>query len=93
MHRLPWHGSIVKKTLVAGALFVLLIPAAALGAPIIALYVFGDSLSDQGNAYSTTGGFPPSPYAQRASNGPVAAEVLASRLGVPLASTQSGGTN
>ena len=83
----------MKKTFIAGVLFVLLIPAVALGTPISALYVFGDSLSDQGNAYSTTGGFPPAPYAQRASNGPVAVEVLASRLGVPLASSQSGGTN
>ena len=83
----------MKKTLIAGVLFVLLLPAVALGTPITALYVFGDSLSDQGNAYSTTGGFPPAPYAQRASNGPVAVEVLASRLGVPLASSQSGGTN
>ena len=83
----------MKKTLLAGILFVLLIPSAALGTPITALYVFGDSLSDQGNAYSTTGGFPPAPYAQRASNGPVAVEALASRLGVPLASSQSGGTN
>ena len=83
----------MKRALSVCVLLVLLIPAAALGGPITALYVFGDSLSDQGNAYATTGGFPPAPYAQRASNGPVAVEVLASRLGVPLASSQSGGTN
>lgn len=93
MHRLPWRGSVVRKTLIAGVLFVLFIPAATLGAPITSLYVFGDSLSDQGNAFITTGGFPPPPYDQRASNGPVAVEVFASRLGVPLVASQSGGTN
>ena len=93
MHRPPRRGSVVEKTLIAGLLLILFMPAAAVATPITALYVFGDSLSDQGNAYSTTGGFPPAPYAQRASNGPVAAEVFASRLGVPLVASQSGGTN
>jgi outer membrane lipase/esterase len=83
----------MKNTLFAAILFILLIPSAALGLPITALFVFGDSLSDQGNAYIATGGFPPAPYAERASNGPVAVETLASRLGVPLAPSQTGGTN
>ena len=47
------------------------------------LVVFGDSLSDNGNFFAMTGGtFPPAPYYQgRFSNGPVAVERLASRLG------------
>jgi phospholipase/lecithinase/hemolysin len=63
-------------------------------APISAVYVFGDSLSDQGNAFILTNtAFPPLPYAQRASNGPVAVEWLAAHLGVPLAPAALGGTN
>jgi phospholipase/lecithinase/hemolysin len=58
------------------------------------MFVFGDSLSDGGNVFIRTGGFyPPPPYAQRISNGPVAVEYLASRLGVPLAPSLAGGTN
>jgi len=70
-----------------------LAPAVVTAAPITSLYVFGDSLSDQGNAFSLTGGFPPAPYAQRASNGPVAVERLAANLGVPLVASELGGTN
>lgn len=84
----------MKRTLVACALAVLLAPGVAASAPITSLYVVGDSLSDQGNAYLLTGGaFPPAPYAQRASNGPVAVERLAGVLGVTLAPSATGGTN
>lgn len=51
--------------------------------PINRLYVFGDSLSDVGNVYKSTGGaYPPNPpyYRGRYSNGPVWVEHLASRL-------------
>jgi phospholipase/lecithinase/hemolysin len=50
------------------------------------LVVFGDSLSDAGNATATTGGvFPPSPpYAGPFSNGPTAAQYLAQTLGVTV---------
>jgi phospholipase/lecithinase/hemolysin len=48
------------------------------------LYVFGDSLSDNGNLFAMTG-FPPAPYFNgRFSNGPVAVEVLATGLGATL---------
>jgi thermolabile hemolysin len=61
------------------------------------LIVFGDSLSDVGNTYSLTGGAnPPSPpyFAGRTSNGPVWAEYLAPRLGVPApAASRVGGAN
>ena len=78
----------------AFAIVVFMAPAFAAAAPITSLYVFGDSLSDQGNGFVLTGGaFPPQPYAQRASNGPVAVERLASDLGIALAPAALGGTN
>jgi len=46
------------------------------------VYVFGDSLSDTGNLASVTGPFPFPFFANRVSNGPVAVETLASRLGL-----------
>jgi len=46
------------------------------------LYVFGDSLSDTGNLASVQGELPPPFYMNRISNGPVAVEVLARRLGL-----------
>ena len=48
------------------------------------LYVFGDSLSDNGNLFALTGGaVPPAPYVGgRFSNGAVAAEYLAADLGL-----------
>jgi phospholipase/lecithinase/hemolysin len=72
---------------------LLVMPVVAFAGPITSLYVIGDSLSDQGNAFALTGGFPPPPYAQRASNGPVAVERMAQLLGVPLVASQLGGTN
>ena len=83
------HGRLLAYILTA-----VLAPALALAAPITSLVVVGDSLSDQGNGFILTGGtFPPPPYDQRASNGPVAVEYLASALGVPLAPAAAGGTN
>lgn len=59
--------------------------------PYSALYVFGDSLSDNGNITNLSDS-PPSPYfGGRFSNGPVAAEYLASGLGVPLFDFAVGG--
>ena len=46
------------------------------------LYVFGDSLSDTGNAASVVNDLPPPYYKNRFSNGPVAVEVLAKKLGL-----------
>jgi phospholipase/lecithinase/hemolysin len=64
------------------------------------IVVFGDSLSDSGNAYNIVGAatpgaeFPPPPNNQRNSNGLVAVEYLAQTLGITLLpSTVSGGTN
>jgi cholinesterase len=56
-----------------------------------ALFVYGDSLSDNGNLYAATG-YPPYPYYMgRFSNGPVAVEQLATRLGIPLYDFAYGG--
>ena len=53
------------------------------------LIVFGDSLSDAGNAAALTAGssgpfFPPAPYAGTFSNGPTAAQYLAASYGAPV---------
>lgn len=51
------------------------------------IFIFGDSLSDTGNIFAATGNlFPPSPpyFNGRLSNGPLAVEVLADRLGLTL---------
>jgi phospholipase/lecithinase/hemolysin len=71
-------------TIAAASLVFAAAPAAASATLFSGLYVFGDSLSDNGNLFALTGGaFPPAPYYQgRFSNGPVAAEVLANRLGL-----------
>lgn len=47
------------------------------------VYVFGDSLSDTGNLASVAGDFPSPPfYMNRVSNGAVAVEILANKLGL-----------
>lgn len=83
----------MSKKLPLLLLVMLLAPGVASAGPITSLYVFGDSLSDDGNAFLLTGGFPPPPYAQRASNGPVAVERLAFDLGLTLTPAALGGTN
>jgi phospholipase/lecithinase/hemolysin len=55
-------------------------PVRAASAPFSGLVVFGDSLSDSGNA-------------GRFSDGPVWVEVIASRIGMALAPSRTGGTN
>lgn len=85
----------MMKVLVRLLFVVVLLPSAASAAPIGSVFVFGDSLSDGGNAYLTSGGFyPPSPpYAGRFSNGPTAVERMAALLGVSLQPSAAGGTN
>lgn len=67
-------------------LLVLILPTAVQAdQPFKRLYVFGDSLSDTGNLASVVGDFPEPPYYQnRVSNGRVAVEIMAERLGLPL---------
>ncbi|NDP40308.1 MAG: PEP-CTERM sorting domain-containing protein [Rhodoferax sp.] len=88
--------------LLRGALTLVLACASvvATASPYTSITVFGDSLSDGGNAYTYTqaifgpdNGFPPAPYAQRFSNGPVAVERLAANLGLPLTPSLLGGSN
>lgn len=75
----------IKKLAGAAALAITAsISLAAQAGPYSALYVFGDSLSDSGNALAATGGAVPQPqyYLGRLSNGPNYADRLAIALGV-----------
>jgi thermolabile hemolysin len=61
-----------------------------------AIYVFGDSFSDDGNVFKYTGGFtPPSPpyFQGRFSNGPVWVEYLANKLGTTSTNFAYGGSS
>jgi outer membrane lipase/esterase len=54
--------------------------------PFSRIFVFGDSLSDDGNLFRLSGGFPPPPYFEgRFSDGPVWVEHLARALGMVIA--------
>lgn len=74
----------------------LLVACAATQAAPSKLVVFGDSLSDNGNASALVGQYgidlPAEPYVDgRFSNGPVAVEVMASQLGLSLENHAFGG--
>jgi len=74
------------------ACFGLMAPTVSAATPYAQLIVFGDSLSDPGNAYAMTGGlFPPAPYAHTFSNGATAAQYMASSLGASLTDYAIGG--
>ena len=89
------HALLLAGGMVAGATFA----APAKAGDYSALYAFGDSLSDAGNAYiatTATGAEPVSPpYSDgRFSNGPVWVQDLASQLGLPaLTPSFAGGTD
>ena len=53
------------------------------------IFIFGDSLSDSGNLVTLIGPFPEPPFfgGSRVSNGPVAVEILAQRLGLDAAAS------
>jgi len=54
--------------------------------PFSRIFVFGDSLSDTGNFFHLSGGYPPPPYFQgRFSNGRLWVEQLADALGMSIA--------
>jgi phospholipase/lecithinase/hemolysin len=72
-------------------LIAFLLSGSAYAASISRIVVLGDSLSDNGNLYHLIG-YPPSPYwFGRFSNGPVAVEYLAEKLGVTLNDFAVGG--
>ena len=76
---------------VSMAIVTMALTSSASAGSFSSLVVYGDSLSDNGNLYSLIG-YPPAPYYDgRFSNGPVAAEQLATSLGVPLYDFAVGG--
>ncbi|ROR32379.1 SGNH/GDSL hydrolase family protein [Inmirania thermothiophila] len=95
----------MARRMVCGWLGVLLLLGAGTAAalPYTGMVVLGDSLSDGGNALILSGGasasppfdpVPSLPYGSgRFSDGAVAAEQVASALGLPLAPSLAGGTN
>lgn len=83
--------NLLRLLAAVSACLVFVLPVQA--APYSSVYAFGDSLSDNGNFFSLTGE-PAAPYVDgRFSNGPVAVERLASRLGVPLFDFAVGGAD
>jgi phospholipase/lecithinase/hemolysin len=86
--------STLPLTLITG------LPTAAFSASLSAqnfeeIYVFGDSLSDDGNVFEATEeDYPPSPpyFEGRLSNGPIWVEYLASELGAESNNFAYGGS-
>lgn len=73
-------------TLAVALLFQTSITRADDSTPFSRIFVFGDSLSDTGNLFRLSGGFPPPPYFEgRASNGRLWVEQLADALGMSIA--------
>ena len=65
--------------------FIFSIPSFAVAKTYSDLYVFGDSLSDMGNASAVVGDLPRPPYFDnRLTNGRVAVEALAHKLGLQI---------
>jgi phospholipase/lecithinase/hemolysin len=90
---MAWEGKPMKlRSLLGGIVLALSLGAPGAGAvPFSSIVAFGDSLSDNGNLFAATGQ-PPFPYFNgRFSNGPVAVEVMAATLGVPLLDFAWGG--
>lgn len=86
----------MRRRLFALAAVCLAWTAPAQAGPFGALYAFGDSLTDVGNAYAATfGRVPAAPYADgQFSNGPVWVQGLAAGLDLePLRPSVLGGTN
>lgn len=68
--------------LIVALLFLFVSQLQAAPKPVYSnIYIFGDSLSDTGNLASVREDFPLPYYMNRVSNGPVAVEILAERLG------------
>jgi phospholipase/lecithinase/hemolysin len=79
-----------------GTVFAAGLAAPALASPFTGLYVFGDSLSDTGNAYIATGKAEPvsPPYSKgRFSNGPLWVQDLSNSLGLGAVTPSLAGGN
>jgi phospholipase/lecithinase/hemolysin len=83
-------------------LAVVALPTSGMAFPYDAIYVIGDSLSDQGNLFAATRAFAGPANALpdanhyfngRFSNGPVYTDILAHDLGLPLGPSIAGGNN
>jgi len=85
-------SSFYKHFFLATALFAAVSSAARAGT-FNAIYVFGDSLSDAGNAFiASSGALPAAPYSGgRFSNGPVWVQDLAAGLGLPAVTPSAAG--
>ena len=79
----------LKINLVKGLVFAVIAFSnqMAMAVPFSDLYVFGDSLSENGNlqALNAAGIIPGGPYPPRFTNGPTATEILAAQMGLVLA--------
>ena len=86
-------ATLTRSSLAATALLALIQTASA--SAFDRVFAFGDSLTDNGNFFAATGGtYPPPPYfAGRFSNGPVAAEYMATQLGATLHDFAYGGAS
>lgn len=92
----------MKKLTCLFAALSLTVATGTWAGPYSNIYVLGDSLSDSGNIFLASSGLsflpvkpaPGAPYFQgRASNGPVAVELLAQKLGLGLTPSLAGGNN
>jgi phospholipase/lecithinase/hemolysin len=83
----------IRQTCLSLGVAVLALTSATGALAFSQVVAFGDSLSDTGNLYTSLGGAAPSaPYSNgRFTNGPVAVEVLAKQLSVPLVDLAYGG--
>ena len=79
---MPTHRNPILSALTA--VILLSFTLAARADSFSAVFVYGDSLSDNGNVHSAIGLPPPPYYNGRFSNGPVAVEQLAAQLVAPL---------
>jgi phospholipase/lecithinase/hemolysin len=84
--RTNWFRKAILGATASLALLIGLATAQADSTAFSRLFVFGDSLSDTGNLYAMTGGYPPPPYWNgRFSNGKLWVEYLADSLQMPIA--------
>jgi len=88
------------RLVVLGLMLLLLIPFGVLAKPFSAMYVIGDSLSDQGNLFQATltevgSGRPAADhyYLGRFADGEIYAGLLAKKVGLTLSATAFGGSN